>query len=100
MPSGSSSSGDPHELQDLLVESRNSRFQVAKVGDETENNGSLAGEVPYNTYVYDTRYAKSLGQLTREALPRAENYRDLLSVHANRPTLDELHEGTFPEKAS
>ncbi|XP_046400819.1 solute carrier family 12 member 3-like isoform X1 [Ischnura elegans] len=115
MPSGNSNrnSGDPHELQDLLIDSRNSsgRFQVAKVGDneadggDKENNGSVPGgdtvlsaQQQYNTYVYDTRYAKSLGQLTREALPRAENYRDLQSVHAHRPTLDELHEAVFHEK--
>jgi len=84
---------------------QNSRFQVNRVGN-TEPDETLAppdshdGLSPHQyTYVYDTRYAKSLGQLTREALPKLDNYRDLLSVHAApRPTLDELHHATYMEK--
>ena len=45
-----------------------------------------------NTY-YDTKNVKSLRHYTREALPRVDNYRNILSVHRHmtRPTLDELH---------
>lgn len=45
---------------------------------------------------YDTRYAKSFRHLTREALPRLDNYRNILSIQAAyRPTLDELHNATL-----
>lgn len=38
---------------------------------------------------------------TREALPRLDNYRDILSVQAvYRPTLDDLHNATMPNKVS
>lgn len=38
-------------------------------------------------------------QLTREALPRLDNYRNILSIQAgHRPTLDELHNATIHEK--
>lgn len=70
-------------------------------GDAGGAGGGMGGAGQYNTYVYDTRYAKSLGQLTREALPKLDNYRDLMSVHnAYRPTLDELHNATLHEKVS
>lgn len=37
--------------------------------------------------------------LTREALPRLDNYRNIMSLQAaNRPTLDELHNATLPNK--
>jgi solute carrier family 12 sodium/potassium/chloride transporter 2 len=37
--------------------------------------------------------------LTREALPRLDNYRNIMSLQAaNRPTLDELHNSTLPNK--
>jgi hypothetical protein len=93
-------------------EEQSSRFQVDRVdvgngdvdidmggaddggGADDDDNASLG----QYTYVYDTRYAKSMGQLTREALPRAENYKDILSFGEHRPTLDELHEGQFREK--
>ncbi|XP_050296584.1 bumetanide-sensitive sodium-(potassium)-chloride cotransporter [Anthonomus grandis grandis] len=41
---------------------------------------------------------KSLRHLTREALPRVDNYRNIMSLQAaNRPTLDELHNDTLPK---
>ncbi|KAK9753797.1 Amino acid permease N-terminal [Popillia japonica] len=47
----------------------------------------------------DAKYAKSFRQLTREALPRLDNYRNIMSLQAaNRPTLDELHNATLPNK--
>lgn len=44
---------------------------------------------------YDTRNVRSLRHYTRDALPRAEHYRNILSLHGQlcRPTLDELHGG-------
>ncbi|XP_066244709.1 bumetanide-sensitive sodium-(potassium)-chloride cotransporter [Euwallacea similis] len=47
----------------------------------------------------NTDYAhKSLRHLTREVLPRVENYRDIMSIQAaNRPTLEELHNATLPK---
>ena len=86
-----------------------SRFQVAKVSDEQscdngiDSNGDTIRDMAtsathqsHNQSVdtnYDTRYAKSLRHYTREALPRVDNYRHILSVHRHmtRPTLDELH---------
>jgi len=39
-------------------------------------------------------YGQSLEHYTNEALPKMENYRNMLSFQAaQRPTLDELHEG-------
>lgn len=37
-------------------------------------------------------------QITREALPRLDNYRNILSIQAgHRPTLDELHNNTVQD---
>lgn len=48
---------------------------------------------------YDTRYAKSFRHFTREALPRLDNYRNIMSIQAAyRPTLDELHNATLHGK--
>lgn len=96
-----------------------SRFHVAKVSDgerkENVNNAlDMSDEFPVedggispvgsaavqrtlgntNSY-YDTKNLKSLRYYTREALPRADHYRNILSVHGHlsRPTLDELHGG-------
>ncbi|CAH1967079.1 unnamed protein product [Acanthoscelides obtectus] len=49
----------------------------------------------------NTEYAKSFRHLTREALPRLDNYRNIMSIQAaNRPTLDELHNATLPTKTA
>lgn len=38
---------------------------------------------------------------TREALPRLDNYRNIMSIQAAyRPTLDELHNASFTRKVS
>ena len=90
---------------------QNSRFQVAKVNDENPNdqsniipNGSspqmplsaqqLSVAHSNNTY-YDSNNVKSFRYYTREVLPRADHYRNIMSVHrhVSRPTLDELHFG-------
>lgn len=73
-----------------------SRFQVDRVnGPEEDDDLGL----PNNQYTYIQPYDKTLGQLTREALPKLDNYRALDSLHAAyRPTMDELHNNTFHEK--
>ena len=89
---------------------QNSRFQVAKVNDENPNdqqiipNGSspqmplsaqqLSVAYSNNTY-YDSNNVKSFRYYTREVLPRADHYRNVMSAHCHvsRPTLDELHFG-------
>ena len=89
-----------------------SRFQVAKVplsdvkSDEDNDDHDLSQDtinsiqrkghqmsVDYTATYYDTKNVKSLRHYTREALPRVDNYRNIMSVHAHmtRPTLDELH---------
>lgn len=38
---------------------------------------------------------------TREALPRLDNYRNIMSIQAAyRPTLDELHNASFTRKVN
>lgn len=65
--------------------------------------GGCAGGMYNNSY--DTHNIRSLHHYTREALPRLDHYRNVMSVHGhmNRPTLDELHNATLsllPEKVS
>jgi hypothetical protein len=39
-------------------------------------------------------YGRSLDNYTHDALPKVENYRNMMSIQAaQRPTLDELHDG-------
>ncbi|XP_054715236.1 solute carrier family 12 member 2-like [Uloborus diversus] len=99
------------ERKTSLTDPKISRFQVAKVDfaadtpkckfaddsdaaerqpltDPNQANGDSDGER------YDTHNVRSLRHYTREALPRADHYRNVMSVHGqlNRPTLDELHD--------
>lgn len=97
---------------------KQSRFQVAKVdfvnettplthasrddgdGDKTSGSENGRGQSPthHSTYnTYDTHNIQSLRHYTREALPRLDHYRNIMSVHGhlNRPTLDELHNATL-----
>ncbi|XP_074110335.1 sodium chloride cotransporter 69 [Cotesia typhae] len=68
---------------------RRTRFHVNRV-DSLEGRTSLLGE-------QETR--KSLRHMTREALPRLDNYRNILSIQAaHRPTLDELHNPSLGSK--
>lgn len=56
--------------------------------------------------VYETRYQKSLRHyLTREALPKESNYRNLASIVGDgsnrpRPTLDQLHNASYQGEVS
>jgi hypothetical protein len=48
---------------------------------------------------YDTNYQRSLRHyITREALPSESNYRNIHSIHQERPTLDDLHNATYKPK--
>lgn len=61
--------------------------------DDNESEDDYDGRSPY-----DTKYAKSFRHLTREALPRLDNYRNVMSLQAAyRPTLDELHNAPASE---
>lgn len=74
------------------------RFQVDRVNaSELNEPDTNLLTVNQQTYMYD----KTLGQLTREALPKLDNYRDLASIHVGyRPNIDELHNATYYEKVS
>ncbi|KAK9298693.1 hypothetical protein QLX08_008060 [Tetragonisca angustula] len=70
---------------------RRTRFHVNRV-DSLEGRASLLGE-------QETK--KSLRHMTREALPRLDNYRNIMSIQAaHRPSLDELHNPTLLNKSS
>ncbi|XP_047532187.1 bumetanide-sensitive sodium-(potassium)-chloride cotransporter isoform X1 [Vanessa atalanta] len=75
------------------------RFQMEDKQDEgTESDGSgMESDDPLTAT--DTKYGKSFRHFTREALPRLDNYRNVLSLHAApRPTLDELHNASLSRK--
>lgn len=81
------------ELKSVVSDTKRTRFQVNLVDCETPSRMRLD-----STSSDDNKY-KSFRQLTREALPRLDNYRNIMSVHvACRPTLDELHNYDFAEK--
>ncbi|OTF78311.1 hypothetical protein BLA29_006814 [Euroglyphus maynei] len=71
--------------------------QQPQTSDQDDGNGTIRSNSAYGTH-YDTKNLKSFKNYTREALPRMEFYRNLMSIvrfhghgHGNRPTLDELH---------
>ncbi|XP_064474714.1 solute carrier family 12 member 2-like [Ornithodoros turicata] len=85
---------------------KQSRFQVAKVdfageaekhSDEEESSDERDEQSWNVTGSYDTHNVRSLRHYTREALPRLDHYRNVMSVHGHmaRPTLDELHNATL-----
>lgn len=69
------------------------RFQVT--GHESDDSADDDLHDP------DTKIYKSFRHFTREALPRMDNYRNIMSIQAQyRPTLDELHNATLSVKVS
>ncbi|XP_059062211.1 bumetanide-sensitive sodium-(potassium)-chloride cotransporter-like [Achroia grisella] len=77
------------------------RFQmeVDKPEDHTEESDASGMDSDDPLTANDTKYAKSFRHFTREALPRLDNYRNVLSLHAApRPTLDELHNASLSRK--
>ncbi|XP_049837763.1 bumetanide-sensitive sodium-(potassium)-chloride cotransporter-like isoform X10 [Schistocerca gregaria] len=76
---------------------KRTRFQVNPVDSVTlahyvrDSSSSPSSDVSGN----DSNPGKSFRHFTREVLPRLENYRNVMSIHAaSRPTLDELHNAT------
>ncbi|CAF4829096.1 unnamed protein product [Pieris macdunnoughi] len=76
------------------------RFQMEaeqEEGSESEGSG-MDSDDPLTTQT-DTKYGRSFRHFTREALPRLDNYRNVMSLHAApRPTLDELHNASLSRK--
>ena len=100
-------------VSDLLLEQRNGVGDDAIEMDERNSNcgdgedavdraASPTALLSHNTYATineQTKYGKSLRHFTREALPRLDNYRNILSIQAgHRPTLEELHNATIQDK--
>ncbi|XP_075227429.1 sodium chloride cotransporter 69 isoform X2 [Lycorma delicatula] len=102
------------ELGDVTNSERRARFQVNLVeGGKDENceeeTDRLCEDDGENDDddddLLDHGYVKSFRHMTREALPRLDNYRNIMSIQAAyRPTLEELHnatvEGKVPGQAS
>ncbi|KFM67561.1 hypothetical protein X975_18511, partial [Stegodyphus mimosarum] len=99
------------ERKTSLTDPKTTRFQVAKVDFAADtpkckfaNDADAAERQPLTDQNqttsgsdgdrYDTHNVRSLRHYTREALPRVDHYRNVMSIHGqlNRPTLDELHD--------
>lgn len=84
----------PSRFKDLQT----TRFQVEPQRDDSDSNDSNDDRELLDNE-YDTKYGKSFRHFTREALPRLDNYRNIMSIQAAyRPTLDELHNPTLTGK--
>lgn len=75
------------------------------MGDDGDGGGADEVEHEEHDHLMDYEqeggYAKSFRHLTREALPRMDNYRNIMSIQAAyRPTLDELHNQTLHHKVN
>lgn len=83
-------------------QSQTTRFQVAPPNEEDSDDSSGSKEDrELLDNEYDTKYGKSFRHFTREALPRLDNYRNIMSIQAAyRPTLDELHNATLTGKSA
>ncbi|CAH1407510.1 unnamed protein product [Nezara viridula] len=100
---------DP-ELEMFQVEERRPRFQVNRVEGKNGSKGSLDREGGHEEELeplkaedeeYLASYSKSFRHFTREALPRMDNYRNIMSIQAAvRPTLEELHNETEHAKGA
>ncbi|KAJ8688514.1 hypothetical protein QAD02_024309 [Eretmocerus hayati] len=88
------------ELRSLNSPSRRvTRFHVNRV-DSMEGRASLL-QHENNGSIMTEHHRKSLRQMTREVLPRLDNYRNILSIQAaHRPSLDELHNPTLEKTAT
>lgn len=108
-------SDTPIEM-DAILRDKRTRFQVNRVRNESHNGQKDGSRITIDLSIDDgtdeedlhsttdrtrlnSEYIKSFRHLTREALPRMENYRNIMSLQAaNRPTLDDLHNATLPNK--
>ncbi|XP_018578158.1 bumetanide-sensitive sodium-(potassium)-chloride cotransporter [Anoplophora glabripennis] len=74
-------------------------LNMASEDEHTDDDGDRDLHSVTDRTRLNSEHAKSFRQLTREALPRLDNYRNIMSIQAaNRPTLDELHNATLPNK--
>lgn len=77
------------------MKERHPRFQVNRVEGEEEELETLYDDEDDSP----GSYVKSFRHFTREALPRMDNYRNIMSIQAAyRPTLDELHNASLHGK--
>jgi len=95
--------GDDSERTGLGDEAIEMDERNSNCGDgEVDRAASPTALLSHNTYATineQTKYGKSLRHFTREALPRLDNYRNILSIQAgHRPTLEELHNATIQDK--
>ncbi|KPM09065.1 Amino acid permease-like protein 4 [Sarcoptes scabiei] len=85
----------PHKNKHLCVHYENEN-ECENVIDDTGENWTVRSNSLHGTN-YDTKNLKSFKNYTRDALPRMEYYRNLMSIlrgnfgNQHRPTLDELH---------
>ncbi|XP_062530592.1 bumetanide-sensitive sodium-(potassium)-chloride cotransporter isoform X2 [Bombyx mori] len=89
------------EAKSLPADKLNTQMGYNKEEDEgTDDSDPSAMDSDDPLTVSDTKYGKSFRHFTREALPRLDNYRNVLSIHAaHRPTLDELHNASLSRKS-
>lgn len=84
---------DPNSAVEL--KERHPRFQVNRVEGDEEELETLYDDEDDSP----GSYVKSFRHFTREALPRMDNYRNIMSIQAAyRPTLDELHNASLHGK--
>ncbi|EDX10224.1 GD12726 [Drosophila simulans] len=82
----------PSRFKDLQT---TTRFQVDPQNEESDESNDSQEERELLDNEYDTK----IWHFTREALPRLDNYRNMMSIQAAyRPTLDELHNATLVGK--
>ncbi|XP_073977668.1 sodium chloride cotransporter 69 [Rhodnius prolixus] len=80
---------------------RRPRFQVNRVDAATRDAEELDRLCDDDDDEYIGSYGKSFRHFTREALPRMDNYRNIMSIQAAlRPTLEELHNETLHGKVN
>lgn len=80
-------SSDEVELKDYKC----TRFHVEMV-DGSDNCEELNQLCEHENNKQDSGNVKNMRYFTREALPRLDNYRHIMSIQAAyRPTLDDLH---------
>lgn len=88
---GRTGSGRRQRHRNLSSSQEEFSSPIGSFANRTLTHGTLG----YSTS-YDTKNTmKSLRHYTRDALPRADHYRNIMSVHGHmsRPTMDELHGG-------
>ncbi|KAL5275699.1 SLC12A1 family protein [Megaselia abdita] len=86
----------PSRFKDMQT---TTRFSVDIRNDDDSDSNESQEDRELLDNEYDTKYGKSFRHFTREALPRLDNYRNIMSIQAAyRPTLDELHNATLTNK--